>query len=378
MAQVFTRQQLHDLVWSGPMREVAKGLGISDVALRKHCVKAFVPPPPQGHWNRVRAGQTVKISPLPPRPPGLSDEIAIGQERYRVHNHGDFEEEPTPPAFAETIEGVRERVALAIGTVVAAKNLAAPQAAFSQQLDEDARRKLERSSWNPPILSTPFEQRRLRILQGLFAGLARLDCTAKTQGKDVRDITISVGHQHVRITLDRQGTRQQNSRSRSAEDLDDFLELAILDGCRREEVRKSWQDNASAAIEKQLTEIAVEIVVAGELQYRESMQSHYKWQIERRECRRREEIQRKLEAERAERERQLKLQAARLKRLQEGAESHRKANDIRSFVAAVIAAPNDKVDPETVKRWREWALAEADRLDPLVTGQIWEQIEEAD
>ncbi len=31
MAQVFTRQQLHDLVWSGPMREVAKGLGISDV-----------------------------------------------------------------------------------------------------------------------------------------------------------------------------------------------------------------------------------------------------------------------------------------------------------------------------------------------------------
>ena len=127
----------------------------------------------------------------------------------------------------------------------------------------------------------------------------------------------------------------------------------------------------------QLTDIAVEIVVAGELQYRESMQSHYKWQIERRECRRREEIQRKLESERAERERQFKLQAARLKRLQEGAESHRKANDIRSFVAAVIAAPNDKVDPETVKRWQEWALAEADRLDPLVTGQIWEQVEEA-
>ena len=171
MAQVFTRQQLHDLVWSGPMREVAKGLGISDVALRKHCVKAFVPPPPQGHWNRVHAGQTVKVSPLPLRPPGLSDEITIGQERYGTCNHGDLDEEPTPPVFSEAIEEVRERVVRAIGTVAAAKNLVTPHMAFSQQLDQDARRKLERSSWNPPILSTPFEQRRLRILQGLFAGL---------------------------------------------------------------------------------------------------------------------------------------------------------------------------------------------------------------
>jgi hypothetical protein len=50
--ETYTRQQLHDLVWSGPMREVAKRLGLSDNGLRKHCVKPFVPLPPQGHWNR--------------------------------------------------------------------------------------------------------------------------------------------------------------------------------------------------------------------------------------------------------------------------------------------------------------------------------------
>ena len=32
-----TRQQLHDLVWFGPMRDVAKRLGLPDNGLRKHC-----------------------------------------------------------------------------------------------------------------------------------------------------------------------------------------------------------------------------------------------------------------------------------------------------------------------------------------------------
>jgi hypothetical protein len=50
---------------------------------RKHCVKAFVPLPPQGHWNKVQAGQTVKTIPLPPRPPGVTDETTIGQRDYR-------------------------------------------------------------------------------------------------------------------------------------------------------------------------------------------------------------------------------------------------------------------------------------------------------
>jgi hypothetical protein len=73
----YTRRQLHDLVWSGPMRDVAKKLRLSDNGLRKHCVKAFVPLPPQGHWNRVKAGQTVKTSPLPARPPGVSNTVSI-------------------------------------------------------------------------------------------------------------------------------------------------------------------------------------------------------------------------------------------------------------------------------------------------------------
>jgi hypothetical protein len=43
-----TRQQLHDLVWSKPVRDVAKDFGMSDVALAKRCRAVNVPLPPRG------------------------------------------------------------------------------------------------------------------------------------------------------------------------------------------------------------------------------------------------------------------------------------------------------------------------------------------
>lgn len=42
--------QLKKLVWEKPLVQVAKGIGVSDVALRKHCVKLGITLPPRGHW----------------------------------------------------------------------------------------------------------------------------------------------------------------------------------------------------------------------------------------------------------------------------------------------------------------------------------------
>jgi hypothetical protein len=51
------RKQLYDLIWSKPMRDAAAEIGISDVGLKKVCVRHRVPVPPQGYWNKVHAGQ---------------------------------------------------------------------------------------------------------------------------------------------------------------------------------------------------------------------------------------------------------------------------------------------------------------------------------
>lgn len=58
--KVVERDALYREVWAEPMTTVAKRYGISDVALRKVCIKLNVPIPPAGHWAKVRHGKRVE------------------------------------------------------------------------------------------------------------------------------------------------------------------------------------------------------------------------------------------------------------------------------------------------------------------------------
>jgi hypothetical protein len=70
----FSRETLHELVWTAPATEIPEQLGVSDVALAKLCRRAAVPRPGRGYWARVEAGQCVARTPLPP-PPGHLPEL---------------------------------------------------------------------------------------------------------------------------------------------------------------------------------------------------------------------------------------------------------------------------------------------------------------
>lgn len=49
-----TTDTLEHMVWSQPMTTVASQLGISDVAVRKRCLKLGVPTPPRGYWTKFK------------------------------------------------------------------------------------------------------------------------------------------------------------------------------------------------------------------------------------------------------------------------------------------------------------------------------------
>lgn len=53
------------MVWEKPTSDIAKELGLSDVAIGKLCTRLQVPKPPRGYWARVQAGRT-------PRRPALA------------------------------------------------------------------------------------------------------------------------------------------------------------------------------------------------------------------------------------------------------------------------------------------------------------------
>ena len=58
------RVELYNEVWKDPVSTVAKKYGISDVGLRKHLERYDIPVPPRGYWEKIRAGQKVKKTPL--------------------------------------------------------------------------------------------------------------------------------------------------------------------------------------------------------------------------------------------------------------------------------------------------------------------------
>lgn len=61
------RNKLYEEVWQEPMTTVAKKYGLSDVGLRKRCVKLQIPLPPAGYWAKRQAGKSVDDRPpLPP------------------------------------------------------------------------------------------------------------------------------------------------------------------------------------------------------------------------------------------------------------------------------------------------------------------------
>lgn len=56
-----TADTLEIMVWSQPMTTVASQLGISDVAVRKRCLKLGVPTPPRGYWTKLKAGKAPRM-----------------------------------------------------------------------------------------------------------------------------------------------------------------------------------------------------------------------------------------------------------------------------------------------------------------------------
>lgn len=94
--QVFTREELYELVWDRAVSNVAPELGISDVALRKQCIKHRIPLPDARYWGKRYAGKPVERVPLPPAPEDL-DRISIRPAATRAR----------PPEMEDAIQAAQ-------------------------------------------------------------------------------------------------------------------------------------------------------------------------------------------------------------------------------------------------------------------------------
>ena len=54
-----SRKELYKLVWSESLLSLSRKYAISDVGLRKICIKMRIPHPKNGDWAKMEAGKKV-------------------------------------------------------------------------------------------------------------------------------------------------------------------------------------------------------------------------------------------------------------------------------------------------------------------------------
>lgn len=389
MSKRFSRQQIYDLVWSEPMYQLAKRYDISNRGLAKACAKSDIPVPERGYWNRLQAGQKVTKRALPARGLGMSDDVVIGGSNY---GHYDWESDseilnnplPLPPEFEDSMDGIRIRVEKLIGKTAFVKTLDKPHRLIAKLLEKDAERrkaKLESHywySWDGPFFDSPFEQRRLKILNALFTRLEQCGMKPSVGGKQARELSVAIGNQNVFFTLDSTNFSKQLEKERQGYSFEerghkDPMRLALESWHQSRADAKSWQDDENGKIEKFYRDIVIEIIVKGEKYYRDSQIQHHKWLVERKADLEEKERKRLIEEERRRIERKRKYEQDCIDQLLDQANSFRQANEIRAYVEMVKQAYDMVENPmsrQEFGEWVQWALAQADRIDPVKSGQF--------
>jgi hypothetical protein len=315
----------------------------------------------------------------------MSDRITIGADRYARHRNPSPDyalDEPPPagPVFDEPFEAIHRRAAVAVKTVRMPRTFEGAHSAIQKMLKEDEERRARYtssrypSSFDKPKYDDPVELRRLRLLDALFRPLGTLGHVPTISekryydlGEPGRSAYFRINNESVAVQLEPiqlKGRKHTGSTSQ--------LTLEITGQTWLWDFKRRWVDGEDGRLERHLTEIATNILIAAEDHHR----SGELWQHERRLEQREEAIQERererIESARRAEQARIAAKRARERHLLRLAHDHQRAEMIRSFVAAAQGrlGPGGGISAES-ERWAAWALGVAMELDPISQPATW-------
>lgn len=123
-------------------------------------------------------------------------------------------------------------------------------------------------------------------------------------------------------------------------------------------VKKSWIDNQTLKLERKIDSFIENLVKAAVIKQRERLEKEARQREQEKERIRQEEAERVKEEERK-----------KVIKLLSDVENWKKSNDLRDYIEAVRAKAykeNGEIEPgSALSKWIEWALQQADKIDPL-------------
>jgi hypothetical protein len=366
----FTREQLYELVWQKPVSRLAEEYAISNVGLAKICGRAGIPTPPRGYWALLEAGRAPARPPLPKGPSVLIIRLMPRAAAPTAPEHDPLAARLADEKRPENRVVVPERLNSPCDLVVAAKTAL-------QGVKEDGIGFVA-----PPsrclaiIVSRAQIPRALRVADALIKAAISRGWSASISQKatylTVEGIPISLTIDEGTETTEQpvkpefgDGYSFNYERRNFQKRPSGLLSISIKEdeSIYPHTQQRSWNESDKRPIEDCLNSVLTGLIklAAAVKAHRESKEV---------EARAEEARRQRVEAALTE---QKKLRAAfdaeksRLEELRRQARAWREAQDLRMYVAeGRKRMRGDASTPEdNLERWAEWALAQADRLDPF-------------
>jgi hypothetical protein len=365
-----SRKELYDLVWSEPMMRLARRYGISDVGLAKICRKCDIPRPPRGYWAKKQVGKAPRQNRLPHPEEELKIELRDPADCRIV----------SPELQNEVVQKISEEKQSELKIEVA------DHLRGSHSLVSQANQELQTAKTNENNLiilpekavldihvSKGCLRRSLLIMDALLKGLEQRGYqvsagpTVEILGIAVR-FGISEPLQTIREEADEADLNGSYSfmHSRFTRKLSPSGKLVLridgwADGCRQ-----TWRDGGKHPLEDRLNSFVSGLIEHAARQKERQIERERKAQAEREAQQRRQE-----EAKRRAKKRALiKAERVRVDALIEKSTQWQQSQNLRRYIEAEkqkYLASHTAIELESeFSRWLEWAVRQADRLDPFV------------
>lgn len=364
--------ELYERVWSKPLTENAKDLGLSDVGLAKRCRREGIPLPPQGYWL---------MAPGPERD-ALKEPLPAELQKSGRHLQFRFQ----PPDVAAKVQAARDEVEVNLeergvseGNVREANRYVRAMRAAVDVRKKDERGILECRRKLPVPLRVSPEQldRAMTLASRLIARFLALGFAVRQSEEHAGLVSIQVRGAWYSFWLEEHSTKTERpltaKEEKEARERPYYyiVDRWIFRPSGKIVVRlchdlynfgeRSWSDGATA-IEERSSEIVLDIVAFAESERIASEK--------REEEERRSRVRYLIEARRQHRE---MYAAMKIRHLKRQARDFAKAQMLEQYIAAVASADTltvpALVDDEARRAWLEWASGVARSVNPITNGQ---------
>ncbi len=348
----FSRQELYELVWKEPLLRLSKKYDISDVGLRKMCVRMDIPLPNAGHWQKLLFKKKSPVKPLSKEYNGEATVSLKIREGGQVTNNKRQQLKTLQKEIEQDSNleiKVPDKLTNPDKLIIAARD-------HLTRKDRYLHDGLARCLGNNLISIKAAPEnvgRALRFMDTLIKVL-------KARGHDVyvrSDSTYAfIEKEEIKISLRETLKREMvdDGRWKSAK----YSPTGILAFKMERFPDKEWKDG-KLKIEEQLPEIITRLEMEGQ----ELRERTLRWEKQRAEDDERKRIARELE-ERQENE------LVAFKAILKDANRLHQAEVLRNYVDKVeILSIERNTLTDELKSWITWARQKADWYDPLVKSE---------